>query len=278
VTDTHCHPRDLADLLPAAEEERRSLGVSCAASSTTRAQFFYHEELAAQARADKAAPLFPCFAIHPQMPGPGETIAHYRDALDFAENRAKEGRIKAIGEAGFDLYHAGQGSGGQGSADFRRTEKLQDEIFSAQGEIALRRRLPLVIHSRRAMHKIFAQSSLLKKLPAVIFHSWPGTLGEGEALIRRGINVYFSFGAAILLNHKEAQRCCALFPVERLLSETDAPYQGLRGKGFSRWADLPAILRGMAALRREAGKPGGDAGDLEKTIDGNFFRVFGEVR
>ncbi|MDR3248864.1 MAG: TatD family hydrolase, partial [Treponema sp.] len=86
---------------------------------------------------------------------------------------------------------------------------------------------------------------------------------------------FFSFGAVVLLNHKEAQRCCALFPAERLLSETDAPYQPLRGQGFSRWEDLPAILQGMAALRREAGSPGGDAAELEKIIDGNFFRVFG---
>jgi TatD DNase family protein len=274
VTDAHCHPQALTKYLPNAEEERRGLGLICAASSTTTAQFFYHEELAAKARADGAPPLFPCFAIHPQMPGPGETLAGYEPLLDFAEKMAKEKRLRAMGEAGFDRYHPADPAEGP---DFRLTEKLQDEIFNAQVGIALRHDLPLIIHARRAMHKVFAQTPRLKKLPAVIFHSWQGTLEEGGALLRRGINVYFSFGTVSLLNHKEAQRCCALLPLERLLSETDAPYQGLRGQEFSRWADLKPILYGMAKLRQDAESPGGDAGTLEKTIDGNFFRVFGET-
>jgi TatD DNase family protein len=124
------------------------------------------------------------------------------------------------------------------------------------------------------MHKIFASYAPLKKLPALIFHSWPGTSGEGEALLRRGVNAYFSFGGVILLNHKEARRCCAVFPPERLLTETDAPYQPPRGRAFSRWADLPPILRGITELRREAGVFSGTAEDLERTIDGNFRRAF----
>jgi TatD DNase family protein len=198
------------------------------------------------------------------MPGPGDKPGHFQPLLELLESLAAGGRLRAVGEAGFDLY---------GPA-FRETEKLQDEIFARHLEAALRCGLPLVLHVRRAMHKIFALSGGLKKLPAVVFHSWPGTAGEGEALLRRGINAYFSFGSAILLNHKEARRCCALFPAGRLLTETDAPYQPPRGREFSRWADLPLILEGMAELRREAGTFDGAAGDLEKTADENFRRAF----
>jgi TatD DNase family protein len=124
------------------------------------------------------------------------------------------------------------------------------------------------------MHKIFACTGELKKLPGVIFHSWPGTLGEGEALLRRGVNAYFSFGAPILTNRKEARRCCALFPAERLLLETDAPYQPPRGRAFSSWQDLPLICRGAADLRKEAGSPGGTPEELEALTEANFFRAF----
>jgi TatD DNase family protein len=258
----------LGEILPGSEAERRALGLICAASSATEAEFVCHEGLARKAREEGAPPLLPCFAVHPQAPDPGDNFGLFEPLLELLEKLAA-GRIAAVGEAGFDLYDPA----------FRETDKLQDELFACHLETALKHSLPLVIHVRRAMHKIFARSALLKKLPAVIFHSWPGTRGEGEALLRRGINAYFSFGAVILLNHKEARRCCASFPAERLLTETDAPYQPLRGRDFSRWADLPPILRGMAELRREE-SGGGIAGelraeDLEKTVDGNFRRAFG---
>jgi TatD DNase family protein len=244
--------------------------VICAASSTTEAEFLFHEGLSARALAEGAPPILPCFAVHPQMPGPGDDLRHFNPPLELLERLAAGGRLRAVGEAGFDLY----------GPEFRETEKLQDELFARHLETALNYGLPLVIHVRRAMRKIFACSAPLKKLPAVIFHSWPGTLGEGEALLRRGINAYFSFGAVILLNHKEARRCCASFPADRLLTETDAPSQPPRGREFSRWADLPLILRGMAEPRRAGGGPGGSGGDLtvedlEKTVDGNFRRAFG---
>jgi TatD DNase family protein len=197
------------------------------------------------------------------MPDPGDGLGRFNPLLALLERFAAGGRLAAVGEAGFDLYNP----------VFRETEKLQDELFTCHLETALKYSLPLVIHARRAMHKVFARAGELKKLPAVIFHSWPGTAGEGEALLRRGINAYFSFGAVILLNHKEARRCCASFPTERLLTETDAPYQPLRGRDFSRWADLPLILQGMAELRWK-GSWDGTAESLEKTVDENFRRAF----
>ena len=164
---------------------------------------------------------------------------------------AAEERLSAIGEMGFDLYNTA----------FRETEGWQEEMFAGHLELALRYDLPLVIHARRAMHKIFAYSAGLKKCRAVIFHSWPGTATEGESLLKRGINAFFSFGTTIMLNHREAMRCCATFPAERLLTETDAPFQPLRGKAYSAYADLPAILQAMESLR---GEPG-----MEKIIEHN---------
>jgi TatD DNase family protein len=93
-------------------------------------------------------------------------------------------------------------------------------------------------------------------------------------LLRRGVNAYFSFGAPIVKNHKEAIRSCAALPLDHLLLETDAPYQPLRGREFSRWADLPVILRGAAQIRREAGVSGGDPAELEAETDSNFNGVF----
>jgi TatD DNase family protein len=202
-----------------------------------------------------------CFAVHPQLPaaaGGGSGNDAPDAGLGLLETLAAEDRLDAVGETGFDLFDAA----------FRETEKEQERLFGAHLSLALRKDLPLVLHIRRAMHKVFACSGELKKCRAVIFHSWPGTRGEGEALLRRGINAFFSFGNAILLNHREAMRCCAVFPAERLLAETDAPYQPLRGKAFSSWADLPGILAAFSALR-------GKTGDMESVIEKNFRNAFG---
>jgi TatD DNase family protein len=123
------------------------------------------------------------------------------------------------------------------------------------------------------MHKIFAHTKTLKALPAVVFHSWPGTPEEGFSLLRRGVNVFFSFGTTAMLNHKNAIRSCAAFAAGRLLLETDAPYQPLRGAAYSSWADLPAITAAAADIRKAAGAQGDTAGELERISDGNFWRV-----
>jgi TatD DNase family protein len=284
ASDAHAHPYDLLQLFPEAEEERRRLGIVCAASAWNRDQFDYHERLARAAKtaavgsagdlkssASGPAAAGPCmvlcFAVHPQLPAsfPGDFRREAEIALALLESLAREGRLHAIGETGFDLYNEA----------YRESEAAQDELFAVHLELAIRYGLPLVLHIRRAMHKVFPHAKALKRLPAVVFHSYQGTAGEGEALLRRGINCFFSFGTPIILNHKGAIRACAALPADRLLLETDAPYQGLRGAPFSRWADLAAVLRGAAAIRQEAGTFRGTEAELEAAVDRNFFRAYG---
>ncbi|MDR1575758.1 MAG: TatD family hydrolase [Treponema sp.] len=265
-TDAHCHPFDLKQSINGAEEARRRLGIMCAASATDAEEFAYNEELARTAKAEGAPPLLPCFAVHPQLASlSGGADGRARDGLALLERFAREGRLAAVGETGFDLFNGA----------FRETEAVQDELFAAHLETALRYNLPLVLHVRRAMHKVFARARTLAKCKAVIFHSWPGTAGEGEALLRRDVNAFFSFGTAILLNHRETMRCCAAFPLSRILTETDAPYQPLRGERRTTWEDLPRVLQAAAALRRNAGAAGSSAGELETAVEHNFRAAFG---
>ena len=261
MTDIHCHPCDLLEYMENAEEERRKTNTACATNSWNREQFEYHINLAKKAREENAAAMFCCFALHPQLSA-DYTRDDLRSGLELLNSIG--GRMDAVGETGFDLY----------GERYRAGEKLQDEMFAAHLEAALRRDLPMILHIRRAMHKIFPFAKDLKKLPSVVFHSWPGTRGEGEALIRRGINVFFAFNAGVLKNHREAIDCAAHFPAERILLETDAPYQPLRGNSFSSWRDLEAICRGIADLRKAAGSEGGEFEELEAVTTANFFRVF----
>ena len=270
LTDAHCHPFDLSPLFPQMEPERRKLGVIAAASSYNTEEFAHNEILAHNAADGNAAPLLLCFGVHPQLPavkkkeGSPFTETDLNESITLLRTLAEAGKIAAIGECGFDLYNA----------EFKETEKTQDALFAAHLEIAVKYGLPIVLHVRRAMHKIFAAEKELSKCKSVIFHSWSGTLEEAHSLLRHGINAYFSFGNTIMLNHKQAIQCCSLLPVERLLTETDAPFQPRRGENISTWADLPLILMAAAELRGEGGGEI-EVKELEGRIEGNFRYAFG---
>jgi len=269
LTDAHCHPFDLFPLFPQMEQERRRLGVYAAASSYNMEEFTHNEEIAHNAAAENAAPFLLCFGIHPQLPavkkenGKLFTDSELNDSLEILRSLTVAGKIAALGEFGFDLY----------SAAFKETEKTQDALFAAHLETAINYSLPAVLHIRRAMHKIFAAAKNLSKCKAVIFHSWSGTLEEARSLLRHGINAYFSFGNTIMLNHKQAIQCCSSLPAERLLTETDAPFQPRRGEKYSAWADLPLILKTAANLRCKGGNKI-DEKDLETQIENNFKQAF----
>jgi TatD DNase family protein len=276
LCDAHCHPFNLLDYLGKDDLVSRMSGIAFAASSWNLEQFEYHENLAKKAASQDdnprgRAPVVLCFAVHPQFPactlmpdllpedGQGRNNYQYIDdvLLPLLEKLAAEKRLHAVGEIGFDLFND----------EFRATEKTQDAIFFHHLEIALKYDLPMVLHVRKAMHKIFPHTKELKKLPSVIFHNWPGTVGEGEALLRHGVNAFFSFGAAIVNNHKQSQKSCTSFPLDRILIETDAPYLPPQGKAFSSWADLPLIYKAASQLR--------DGTELETIVEENFFRAFG---
>ena len=283
MTDAHCHPYNLIRMDPKyeskalgiinAEQERLPADIAYAACSGNREQFEYNEAIIEKigkkirnvSDTNKIVAVR-CYGIHPQFP---RYSAQYskgkKDLLSFLQEITAEGRLDAIGETGFDLF----------DDQHRETEKKQDELFIHHLEIAVKQGLPMVIHVRRAMHKIFPHTKNLKKLPAVIFHSWPGTPGEGESLLRRGINAYFSFGSQVVNNHKTAIRSVVKFPIDRLLLETDAPYQPIRGKANSSWADLRIISRAITAMRRESGQPEITAQEFESIIDANFKSAYG---
>jgi len=267
LTDAHCHPFDLYSCFPQVEEGE-SLYVTAAASACDLDEFAYNEELAKSRAAGNLAPLLPCFAIHPQLPvvkifdGKPLTNDEINNYLETLNRLADAGRLAAVGECGFDLFNA----------SFRETEAVQDRIFSEHLKTALCHELPVVLHVRRAMYKIFAYVKILSKCKAVVFHSWSGTFDEGMSVLRHKVNAYFSFGNTIRNGHKHAMQCCSEFPVERLLTETDAPFQPSRGQNFSCWTDLPYIVEKAASLRNVPAK------ELETQIEINFNNVFKSFR
>ncbi len=198
--------------------------------------------------------------MHPQAP----------DLCDarFLEELAGSGRLAAVGEAGFDFF-------GDRPERVRNDENLkrQRAAFEFQLDLARRFDLPILLHLRKAMDLVFEYSSTLKRLPSVIFHSYPGTAGEAASLLNRGIPAWFSFGASLINGNKRAGSACASIPLERLLIETDAPWQPPRrintsGPDFCRPEDIREVLSAAAKIRAE------DTEMLEEALASNFFTAF----
>lgn len=155
----------------------------------------------------KTVKIYKAFGIHPWVPD--ET------KIEFLERLIKNRRIDMIGECGLDFY----------TDERKKLKNEQIEIFKKQLNLALQYHIPVTIHCVKATEQLLKQIELLKKITKVIFHGWSGTIKEAEFILKKGTNAYFSFGRQLLNGKKTAVECFNLLDKERVLFETDAPYQ-----------------------------------------------------
>jgi TatD DNase family protein len=255
VADAHIHLADLLDRDPAFPERLRGCPWEGCASSHDEAEWGRVEALR-----PRLPPFVSSFGIHPQNP--------VWDGADLLARLATAGRIAAIGEAGFDFF--------ADRPERTRTaenESAQRAAFEYQLALAERFGLPLLVHLRKAMDLAFAYAPRLRRLPAVIFHSFAGSPLDAESLLARGVPAYFSFGAPILNGNRRAASACAAVPVERLLAETDAPWQPPRRSppvraDFCRAEDMEPVVLGMALIRGVA------AATLARDLVENFHNAY----
>jgi TatD DNase family protein len=173
------------------------------------------------------------------------------------ERAAADPRVRAIGETGLDY--------------FRDYSPREDQLraFQAQVDLAKRRGLPLVIHTRAAEEDTFAVLREQADGLTVIMHcfSAPGRLDE---CVERGWLCSFA-GNVTYPKATDLQAAASEVPDELLLVETDAPYlapQPVRGQpnepaNVVRTAEYVAELRGTSYE------------ELEATVERNAARVFG---
>lgn len=146
---------------------------------------------------------------------------HIRLALGLhpllaAENRHEVTNFKKyisqtsyIGEIGLDFSKEGY------PTKDAQIEVLRELLSALKGKNKI-----VSVHSRRAEKELF---SLLceYEIPNVIFHWFSGPSNLVPAIIERGY--YFSVNEAMCLSNNGRQ-VLARIPTERLLTETDAPY------------------------------------------------------
>lgn len=150
----------------------------------------------------------------------------------------------AIGECGLDFM-----------VPFQNREAeviLQKQLFIGQVKLAKKYALPLIIHTRKSLDETL---KILRQNPGVrgVFHSVNGSLQQITQALDLGF--YLGFGGAVTYSRaKNLQRLLRTVPQDRLLIETDGPYQPSRhlSKGATHLPrNLYNIARDIAIIRGE---------------------------
>jgi len=201
---------------------------------------------------------YPSYGIHPQIVKSSYLKSDFPTELTYLENLLSEKKIVAVGECGFDFF----------TPEFKASATEQEIVFKEQLRLAQKYGVPLLLHLRKSIEKIFSYSGELKKLPSVIFHSFPGTLREAESLKKHGINAFFSFGKPILNGKKSAIECVKNLPLQNIIFETDAPYQTLKGEKETLPGDIKKVYQRACELRKISLE------EMTESILENFMRAY----
>ncbi|MDR7927044.1 TatD family hydrolase [Acidithiobacillus thiooxidans] len=202
LVDSHCHLDDeaFAPDRSAVMQRARNAGVDKILVPAYSPVFWPRlQEVCAQ-----QAMLYPAYGVHPlYIKACGSNwLEQLRSQLDGAV---------AVGEIGLDL------------SDNAPDYALQVAYLKMQLHIAQELNLPVILHARRTLEQL---SQVLRDFPSLrgVVHSFSGSLVQAQRLVDRGF--YLSLSGAF--THARALRLQATIkslPVDRILVETDAPWQ-----------------------------------------------------
>jgi TatD DNase family protein len=238
MIDSHCHlageefTADL-DAVVARARDAGVTGVVCILAAGSEAE-------AARARLVQAAWPSARFAvgIHPHQAG--EWIGRIGEAIALVRRRASAEAACAIGEIGLDYHY-----------EFAPRD-IQQELFTAQVQLARQLGLPVIIHTREATEDTF---DILRRDGGGVrgvFHCFTGDEAMARAAIE--IDFYLSFAGILTFPRAvEIRQAARIVPSNRLLTETDSPYLApvpLRGKR-NEPAYVVRVVEKLAEVRSE---------------------------
>lgn len=131
-------------------------------------------------------------------------------------------RVVAIGECGLDYFRE--------SEQTSTAKESQRALFQSQIELAARLDLPLMLHIRPEMGTMNAYTDALDMLEAYkelwplmrgTAHFFAGTKEIADRFLTLGFHISFS---GVITFVPEYEELVAHVPLERMLSETDAPF------------------------------------------------------
>lgn len=218
MIDVHCHlnfksfTEDFDEVIKKSEKDGISIIINTGTSleSSKRAV-----ELA-----DKYPNLYAIVGIHPHHAD--KVKSNWDTELEQIAKSSK--KVVGIGEIGLDYYSYAS----NGIVD----PKLQKEVFKKQIEIANRLNLPLQIHNRQAGSDILeilnSQWSIVNCQPPGMFHCMSGNIEFLKEVLKLGFYVGFdgniTYGGIAKGEDTALSELVEHTPIERIVTETDAPY------------------------------------------------------
>jgi TatD DNase family protein len=124
---------------------------------------------------------------------------------------AEDKKLLAIGETGLD-YH------------YEHSPRIaQKKYLEKYFDLALRFKLPTVIHCRDAFADLFSIADHCYSRHRLLLHCFTGTLEEAKKALDRGWKISFS-GIITFKKSESLRKVVATVPLNSILIETDAPY------------------------------------------------------
>jgi len=220
--------------------------------------------------AEKHEGMYACVGFHPH-----EAKKADDRSLQQIEDLSKHPKVVAIGEIGLDFHY-----------DFSPRD-VQERVFKSQIEIAQRRNLPIVIHTRESIEEtvmivegsISATQQWRSQLatehsrypaPRGVFHCFSGDATTAWKVVSMGFFVSLP-GVVTFKNAGLAAEVAARVSVEHLMLETDSPYLAPvphRGKR-NEPANIPLIAAKIAELQ------GLSVEDVARATNFSAFKLFG---
>ena len=143
---------------------------------------------------------------------PDQASEKYLEDISRLEEFLDTHKVNALGEIGLD-YHYDDGP----------KKEYQIPLFKLQMELAIKYKLPVIIHTRDAWLDTLNILKPYAGKVTCIMHCYSGSLEMALEFIKMGF--YIAIGGAVTFkNSKEIKRVCANIDLDRMLIETDCPY------------------------------------------------------
>jgi TatD DNase family protein len=206
--------------------------------------------------------IFAALGIHPQNTDPESSLS-IKEQLDTLGDLAKNNlnNIVAIGECGLDYSPAPP-------EDADRSKDEQEVLFRGQIDLAIKYKLPLIIHARKAVDEVIEILKEYKNLSGV-FHCYSGGKKRIQKILELGENWFFGIDGNLTYEDGLVE-IVKLIPKDRLLLETDSPYLTpvpYRGQ-INNPTNVKYIYQKVAEIWDK------NFNDTEKVIDSNANRLF----
>ena len=192
--------------------------------------------------------------IHPENADDSAKIEYTVKEL---EKMLSHPKVVAIGEIGLDYYWE----------DYPPRE-VQKKYFEAQIELAMKHGYPVVVHDREAHGDCLEIARKYKGVKGV-FHSFSGSAEMAKELVSLGWYISFS-GVVTFKNARKTVEAAEVVPLDRILTETDAPYltpHPFRGTRNSS-AYVSYIVEKLAEIK------GISADEMAQTVAQNARKLF----